>query len=358
MCFIFWGCSSVKSLKDYDDLTYEKKDYSEKEVLGSIKVSSLGFVWTKYNPKDNKTLKLMQRLEQNALRKCGTNIDIIAVDIGSMNESGTTALWVAGGVIGSSAAMVAYSSFSKRVTKNRNEDTEITNEAGYSACMGTIAASFTVFLFKGITASGIVIRADKPYTFGTYMFVSDDEIEAGHDKYLRDRNKLEAVKQERLLQNNREQLNNLRNQLIVRRKDAKSPIVILNKGITDIRTTDGVNCYVRFINISDKIAKYVKIDLTPYNRVLDQAYSHIDGTSNKTVTVTNFIGPNEEYYSCTNIWYNSTIFLMEIIKVEMIFTDNTNLVIDNAELLKNIEFSANEYSQYLDFMSPNATLIK
>ena len=106
------------------------------------------------------------------------------------------------------------------------------------------------------------------------------------------------------------------------------------------------------------LAKYVKIDLPPYNRVLDQAYSHINGTSNKTVTVTNFIGPNEEYYSCTNIWYNSTIFLMEIIKVEMIFTDNTNLVIDNAELLKNIEFSANEYSQYVDLISPNATLIK
>ena len=99
--------------------------------------------------------------------------------------------------------------------------------------------------------------------------------------------------------------------------------------------------------------------MTPYNRVLDQAYSHIDGTSNKTVTVTNFIGPNEEYYaSWTNVWYNSTILLMEVTKVEMIFTDNTNLVIDNAELLKNIEFSANEYSQYLDFMSPNATLIK
>ncbi len=34
----------------------------------------------------------MQRLEQKALRKYGKNIDIIAVDIGSMNGSGTTAL--------------------------------------------------------------------------------------------------------------------------------------------------------------------------------------------------------------------------------------------------------------------------
>lgn len=174
----------------------------------------------------------MQRLEQKALRKYGKNIDIIDVDIGSMNGKGTTALWVTGGVIGASAAVVAYSSFSKRVTKNGNKDTEITNEAGYRACMG----SFTVFLFKGITASGIVIRADKPYTFGTYMFVSDDEIEAGHDKYLRDRNKLEAERQERLLQNNsnREQLNNLRTQLIVRGKDTKSPIIILIKGIIEI----------------------------------------------------------------------------------------------------------------------------
>ena len=172
----------------------------------------------------------MQRLEQKALRKYGKNIDIIAVDIGSMNGSGTTALWVTGGGIGMSAALVAYS----RVTKNGNEDTEITNEAGYRACMGSLAASFTVFLFKGITASGIVIRADKPYTFGTYMFVSDDEIEAGHDKYLRDRNKLEAERQERLLQNNREQLNNLRNQLVVRGKDTKSPIIILIKGIIEI----------------------------------------------------------------------------------------------------------------------------
>lgn len=59
----------------------------------------------------------MQRLEQKALRKYGKNIDIIAVDIGSMNGSGITALWVTGGGIGMSAALVAYSGFSKRVTK-------------------------------------------------------------------------------------------------------------------------------------------------------------------------------------------------------------------------------------------------
>ena len=64
----------------------------------------------------------------------------------------------------------------------------------------------------------------------------------------------------------------------------------MDKGISTINSADGVSCYVDFINISDKLAKYVNIDVTPYNRVFDQAYSHIDGSSNKTVNVTNFIG--------------------------------------------------------------------
>ena len=75
----------------------------------------------------------------------------------------------------------------------------------------------------------------------------------------------------------RNSLNNLKNQLIIRGKDVKSPIVILKKGISEINSADGVSCYVDFVNVSGKLAKYVKIDVTPYNRVFDQAYSHIDG---------------------------------------------------------------------------------
>jgi len=377
---ILAGCSSVKNLNDYDSVSYEKKDYMGKEILGAVKVSKLGFTWEKYDPDDVKAIKLMNRLEQKALKLYGSNIELIEVEVGGMNAPITTALWTGGGAVGTAAAYL-NSSNTEEVTNNGKKETVVKNQALYDASFGMLLGSFTVFLFKGIEASALVVRSDTPYKRGSYKLISDDEIIAKRNNYnLRkyeierenQKKSVELEKAQRAIQLQREEnereaqlekarnsLNNLKNQLIIRGKDVKSPIVILRKGISEINSADGVSCYVDFVNVSGKLAKYVKIDVTPYNRVFDQAYSHIDGSSNKTITITNFIGPNEEYTAAwENVWYNSTILTMEVTRVEMIFADNTKLVIDRPEDIKKIEFTSDEYAQYKKLNSSINSLMK
>ncbi len=49
---------------------------------------------------------------------------------------------------------------------------------------------------------------------------------------------------------------------------------------------------------------------------------------------------------------------MEVTRVEMIFTDNTKLVIDRPEDIKKIEFTADEYAQYKKLNSSINSLMK
>lgn len=369
LILVFFGCSSVKNLNDYDNVTYQKKNYLGERTLGTVKVSKLGFVWEKFYPTDKKSIIMMQKLEKEALKKYGQNIKIINASIGGMNGGITTALWVGGGAVFTGAA-VASSSFTEEVSKNGKTETEITNENGYNTAMGIALGSLAVFLFKGIEATATVIESDTPYKIGSYYLISDEQIEEKQNEYYRNKIeldqkakeeqwKLEAEQRQSEQENRYQQLKtekeqnlklfvNLKNQLISRGKNVGSPVVVLEKDVEETSAyTDGISCYVEFINITDKVAKYVKFDFTPYNRVFDQAYSHIDGTSNKTVTVTNFIGPNETYYAkWENVWFNSTIEYIKLTKVEMIFADNTSLIINNPDKLKQTEFSENEQLQY------------
>ena len=363
----FSSCASVKSLNDYDSVSYEKKEHTDQEILGTVEVSTLGFIWTSLSPNDRKTIKLMTSLEEKALREYGHNIEIIDVSIGGMNALTTTFLWGLGGAAFTGAA-VASSRYTEEVTDEYgNKENKVNNDTGYGTAMGIALGSLGVFLFKGIEAKAVVIKSEIPYKKGSYRLITEEELKTKQNKYYANRKEIESKRlndeknaklkeeeelREKKLKENQELYNNLRNQLIIRGKDVKSPVVVLDYGISKINSADGVSCYVNFINISDKLAKYVNISLVPYNRVFDKAYSHLDGSSEKTVNVTNFIGPNESYSAAwENVWYNSTILTMKISKIEMIFADNTSLVIDNPEDLKKIEFSADEYTQYLDLKS-------
>ena len=179
---ILAGCSSVKNLNDYDSVSYEKKDYMEKEILGAVKVSKLGFTWEKYDPDDVKTIKLMNRLEQKALKLYGSNIELIEVKVGGMSGPITTALWTGGGAVGVAAAYL-NSSNTEEVTNNGKKETVVKNQALYDASLGMLLGSFTVFLFKGIEASALVVRSDTPYKRGSYKLISDDEIIAKRNNY-------------------------------------------------------------------------------------------------------------------------------------------------------------------------------
>ncbi len=346
------SCASIRNLNNYDSVTYEKNDYIGNEILGSVKVTTLGFTWTSLTPYDNRTVRLMDRLEEKAIKEYGEYIDIIDVELGGMDGLTTTLLWGAGGAAFAGSAF-ANSFFTDEVTKKGKTEITVTNPVGYNISMGLAAGSLLFFGFKGIKASAIVVKSDTPYKRGNYRLVTEEEIYEKQDRYYSNKKEidLEQKKLQRAanLKKNQELYNNLKNQLIIRGKEVNSPVVILDYGISDINSKEGVSCYVDFINISDKLAKYVNIDLVPYNCVYDQAYSHIDGSSEKTLNITNFIGPNEEYSAAwDNVWYNSTIISMKISKVEMIFTDNSKLVIDNPEELEKIVFTSDEYSQYKD----------
>lgn len=346
----FTGCSSVRNLNDYDSVTYEKKDNSGNEILGSVKVATIGFTWSSCKPNDNKAIRLMKRLEQKALRKYGPNIDIIDLEIGGMNGPITTALWAGGGA-GILGSAVLGASFTERVVNGKEEETKIKDPAGYGASMGLMVGSACLFLVKGIEAKAVVVKSDTPYKQGSYRLASESEIREKQINYYYKKNEIErenrATEKKARQEKNQGLLNNLRTQLIVRGKDAGSPIVILDKSITNINSADGVSCFVEFINTSDKLVKYVNFDLIPYNRVFDQAYCHIDGKSEKTVNVTNFIGPNETYTAAwENVWYNSTILTMTISKVEVIYADNTKFVVEDPSILKAIEFTSEEQTQY------------
>ncbi len=352
----FSSCASVKSLNDYDSVSYEKKEHTDQEILGTVEVSTLGFIWTSLSPNDRKTIKLMTSLEEKALREYGHNIEIIDVSIGGMNALTTTFLWGLGGAAFTGAA-VASSRYTEEVTDEYgNKENKVTDQTGYGATIGIAMGSLVTFLFKGIEAKAVVIKSEIPYKKGSYRLITEEELKTKQNSYYSNKKDIDSKRlsdeKKSKLKADQELYNNLKNQLIIRGKDVNSPVVVLDYGISKINSADGVSCYVNFINISDKLAKYVNIDLVPYNRVFDKAYSHLDGSSEKTVNVTNFIGPNESYSAAwENVWYNSTILTMKISKIEMIFADNTSLVIDNPEDLKKIEFSPEEYTQYVDLKS-------
>lgn len=357
ICSIFFSCTTktVKSLHDYDEVTYEKKSNVGNVKLGTIKVTALDFIWEEYNSKDKIVIKLMDRLEKKAIKKYGNNIDIIDVKIGKTNTPSSAALWIAGGTLFYSAGIggALVSDY---------------NQVAYNILMGTSLASLLVFLFKGIEASATIIKDDTEYIPNTYKLVTDNQITRGRNLFFSNRERLEKEKELQRIQEdigdksiqimkNNTRMEFLQNELRVRGKELNSPVTIMNKGIKEINSADGVSCFISFKNITDKMAKYVKFDLVPYNRVFDQAYSTIDGKSKKTVTVTDFISPNDEYHAyCENVWYNSTIISMKVDKIEMIFIDETSLVIEGNEKIENIEFTWDEYREYGELESENKVI--
>jgi hypothetical protein len=124
---------------------------------------------------------------------------------------------------------------------------------------------------------------------------------------------------------------------------AGSSILILNHK-TEIPYNYGVNCYIEFINISEKRMKYIDFIVVPYNRVDDVAYSE----SKKTLQVTDYMQPHEYYKrSWGNVWYNSTIAYMKIVGIEVTYDDNTTQAINNSEIIeKAITLSPDEYTEY------------
>ena len=158
--FVFNGCVSLKSV-------VEKQPFKS-EVLGTVSVSTLGFTWQKFERGNRKTEKLIQRLEEKALKKYGQNIRLINADIGRTHPAITPAMWAGAGVVGISSLLKA--------TEYTDDYGNTTNEAAYNICSGITLGTGLIFFFKGFQAKALVVKSDTPYVRGSLEVFTEEEI--------------------------------------------------------------------------------------------------------------------------------------------------------------------------------------
>lgn len=116
------------------------------------------------------------------------------------------------------------------------------------------------------------------------------------------------------------------------------PIIINHISTSSPNSAGGIDANINFINTSNKIFKYVLLEVTPFNRVGDVSPSEI---GNKTTTILRAIGPFKPNQSSSgllgntyweNVWYNHTIRCIELNSIEILFTDGNKIVIEKENL--------------------------
>lgn len=364
ICFVFTSCETTKSLSDYDPETYTKNDYSDRKILGSVTVSKIDWVWSSYKANDEKTLKLFERLKQKAKRKYGNDIELLNISIGDYQSSISVPLYVIGGAgfFGGAALCAASTEEKESTSSSKKTETEITNSGAYGAGACLILGSSFLYFFKGVKATAVVAKAEEKDI--DYKLISESEIEA--NKKLAEIAQIKKSQREDLLNKLstlQEDLNKCEIEYETLRKeksvtqqkinkrilDLGFPIAIISQNIDSINSAGGVNCSIEFSNISDKTSKYVNFTVVPYNRVFDVANSEIDGRIEKIVNVTDFISPLSDYKAkWENVWYNNTISSMKIIKIEIIYTDNSKISIDTQEKIDKCFYTSEELKELRD----------
>lgn len=300
-------------------------------------------------------------MQAKAKKKYGDNIELVDISIGDNQASITVPLYVVGGsCLMGGAVLCASATEEKEVYKNGETKTEneITNHSVYGVGMGMAFSSLFAYMFKGVKATATVVEA---VSTPEYFFVSEDDIKKkAHQAEVEVKKKLEKEKFLEKLSKLKNDLDECEKELgIIKQEDealkdkiykrvakANSPVAIISQGIDRINSAGGVSCYINFANVSGKTAKYVNFTVVPYNRVYDKTYSEVGGESEKIINVTNFIPNNAEYSGkWENVWYNNTIQSMKIEKIEMIFTDDTKMIISTSEKIKDAYFTDGELAE-------------
>ena len=99
----------------------------------------------------------------------------------------------------------------------------------------------------------------------------------------------------------------------------------------------GVDIGINFWNNTQKTIKYVYFDVVPYNRVGDRTVSEIGNKSLASLKITNFINPYQNYSSrWSNVWYNSEIGFCKILKIRIIYSDNSERIINNLDEIESL----------------------
>lgn len=116
-------------------------------------------------------------------------------------------------------------------------------------------------------------------------------------------------------------------------------IAIQNFYTSKPNSAGGVDCNIIWKNKSDKIVKYAKFTVTPYNAVDDMVESSIGGDTYKKLKATGPVKTGEvDGYGTTweCIWYNSTISYMKITGIELEYMDGTIISTNKAEIIAQV----------------------
>ena len=326
--FVFNGCASLKSV--------EEKQPVESDVLGTVRVSTLGFTWQKFERGNRKTEKLIQRLEEKALKKYGQNIRLINADVGRTHPAITPAMWAGAGVVGLGSALIASTQFSDG---NGNP----TNQNGYNTCLGVTLGTGLIFFFKGFQAKALVVKSDTPYVRGSLEVFTEDEIKQMEADRIAAEKEAEELKQAEIRFQENKIRGETKQKLIDRAKKYNSPLAFTSYYIYDINSADGVSVGLNYINTSEKTIKYIYLDLLPYNRVNDSL-----PWDTKTIRATEFVLPSNDivYNRWECVWYDSTLAYFDIVKIRVIFDDDSEVVIDDKNILDELKFTLEESNLY------------
>lgn len=299
------SCSSLKSLEDYDPETYRKLD-AEGEVLGTVKVTRLGFTWEHYRPGDGRAQSLLGRLQKKAVRKYGENIRLTDVEVGGMSVAPTLAVWGTG--VAATLAIEVAAMSADGMTVNENSDN--TN------AMILSLIPLVSFLFRSIDATAVVVRADSPMD-NAVTLVTDDFIE------------------ERQRENGGKQQENAIIDWVNRQERRKAKAAefmesVREKGCPVLVTTASFDSLkqrlqINYMNISEKMIRETRFSVTPLNAQGMPTVSRKTGESVQTIVSRLYIPPEEmneiiEY----DLWANPYVTNFRINSVEILFADGTS----------------------------------
>jgi len=121
-----------------------------------------------------------------------------------------------------------------------------------------------------------------------------------------------------------EKLNEL---TINKAKSKKQNLLIRGANVSDVNSAGGIEISVEWLYLNEnKNVKYIEFTFQPYNNVSDIQISEIGNFSNFTGQAIGPIKASEKFktYSWENAWYNSTISCVKIIKVKIIYMDESS----------------------------------
>lgn len=118
--------------------------------------------------------------------------------------------------------------------------------------------------------------------------------------------------------------------------DKARSIIRISKVVTDSpNSAGGIDFHVVWQNTSNKIIKYSRFTVVPYNSVNDAVMCSIRHQSEFTGKVTGPINPGEwagedRYWECA--WYNNTIVRAELKKIEIDYMDGTTVILSGNDI--------------------------